>query len=70
LALSRPEATARNISLLTLASTASSFSPPLFGYLADRFGFGASFSYGLAMAIASIWLTTKIEEPEVLGTAQ
>jgi MFS family permease len=68
MALSRPEATARNISLLTLASTVSSFSPPLFGYLADHFGFGVSFTYGLAMAVAAIWLTTRIEEPEVAAT--
>ncbi len=64
-ALSNPENTARNISLLTLASTASSFSPPLFGILADRLGFAASFSFGLIMALGAIWLTTKIQEPKV-----
>ncbi|HZT30180.1 MAG TPA: MFS transporter [Bryobacteraceae bacterium] len=60
--LSRPETTARNISLLTLAQPVSSFSPALFGYLADHFGFGASFSFGLAMALSAVWLTTRIRQ--------
>lgn len=63
IALSSPETTARNISLLTLASSVSSFSPALFGFLADRFGFGASFTCGLLMALAAIWLTTMIIDP-------
>jgi hypothetical protein len=62
-ALSHPETTARNISLLTLASPASSFSPPLFGFLADHFSFGASFAFGLLMALGAIWITTRIGEP-------
>ena len=61
-ALSTPEATARNISLLTLATPLSSFSPPLFGFLADHFGFSASFICGLLMALAAIWLTTIIRD--------
>jgi hypothetical protein len=67
-ALSRPENTSRNISLLTLASTASSFSPPLFGYLADRFGFGSSFTFGLIMALSAMWLTSRIREPAPVAT--
>jgi hypothetical protein len=63
-ALSHPEATARNISLLTLASPASSFSPALFGFLADRFGFGSSFAFGSGMALAAIWITTMIVDPD------
>jgi hypothetical protein len=63
-ALSRPEATARNISILTLASPVSSFSPALFGILADRLGFGASFASSLLMALGAIWVTTRIREPE------
>jgi hypothetical protein len=66
-ALSRPEATARNISLLTLASPVSSFSPALFGFLADRFGFGSSFALGLGMALAAIWITTMIVDPGKAG---
>ncbi|MDQ2948363.1 MAG: hypothetical protein M3Y27_20900, partial [Acidobacteriota bacterium] len=69
-ALSRPEMTARNISLLTLASPASSFSPPLFGWLADRFGFGASFSFGLLMALGAIWLTILIRDSDKRSAAQ
>ena len=61
--LSTPETTTRNLSLLTLAQPASSFSPALFGYLADRFGFGASFTFGLAMAAAAIWFTLQIRVP-------
>lgn len=60
--LSQPETTARNISLLTLAQPVSSFSPALFGFLADHFGFGASFLFGLAMAVAAVWLTLRIRE--------
>jgi MFS family permease len=63
-ALSRPETTARNISLLTLASPASSFSPAVLGLLADRFGFGASFTFALAMALAAIWITMMIRDPQ------
>lgn len=63
-ALSKPEATARNISLLTLATPLSSFSPALFGFLADHFGFSSSFICALLMALAAIWLTTIIRDPE------
>jgi hypothetical protein len=62
-ALSSPETTARNVALLSLASPLSSFSPPLFGYLADRVGFGASFAFGLTTALGAIWLTMLIREP-------
>jgi MFS family permease len=60
--LSRPETTARNVALLTLASPLSSFSPALFGYLADSVGFGASFTFGLVMALGAMWLTLRIGE--------
>jgi hypothetical protein len=62
-ALSHPEMTARNISLLTLASPASSFSPAMFGFLADHFGFGASFGAALALALAAVGITTMIRDP-------
>ncbi len=58
--LSRAENTARNVSLLTLAQPVSSFSPALFGFLADRWGFGASFGLALLMALAAVYLTLRI----------
>jgi len=61
--LSRPETTARNVGLLTLAQPLSSFSPALLGFLADRMGFATSFSCALAMALAAMWITTRIREP-------
>jgi hypothetical protein len=68
-ALSRPESTARNVSILTLASPVSSFSPALFGVLADRLGFGASFACSLLMALGAIWITTRIREPVKLPSS-
>jgi len=60
--LSRPEDSARNASILTLASAAVSFSPALRGYLTDRLGFPGSFILGLLTAGAAMLLTQKIAE--------
>jgi len=66
-ALSTPERTAQNISLLTLASPVSSFSPALFGLLADHYGFGASFICSLLMAAIAMVITLRL--PNVRETA-
>lgn len=46
----------RNLSILTLATPASSFAPALHGYIADKMGFAMSFYFGVATAIIGAWL--------------
>lgn len=41
----------RNLAMITLATSASSFAPVLHGYLTDRFGFPASFALGIATGL-------------------
>ena len=60
MALSPLAAGARNMSILTLATPSSSFAPALHGWLTDRFGFRASFVFGLATALAALALVLKI----------
>lgn len=54
--LSRPSESTRNLAIMTLATPASSFAPVLHGFLTDRFGFIASFAFGIATAVVSLWL--------------
>jgi MFS family permease len=51
--LSTVEAGTRNLAILTLATPAVSFAPALHGYLTDRFGFYASFVFGIVTASAA-----------------
>ncbi len=60
LALSPLVAGARNMSILTLATPTSSFAPALHGWFTDRFGFRASFLFGLATALAALAMVLKI----------
>jgi len=48
--------TTRNLALLSLVGPVSSFAPALHGNLTDRFGFQASFGFGVACACAAIIL--------------
>lgn len=57
LAVSPPETSARNLSLLTLASGTASLSPALHGALTDHFGFSASFGFGGFVAVVALLLT-------------
>lgn len=59
-ALSTLATSARNVSLITLATPAASFAPALHGMLTDRYGFPASFAFGLATAIAGALLVAQI----------
>jgi MFS family permease len=54
--LSAAAAGPRNLSILTLATPASSFAPALHGLIADRLGFAWSFYFGIATAIAGALL--------------
>jgi predicted MFS family arabinose efflux permease len=60
--LSRPDATARNLSLLMIASPLASFAPTIYGCLADQWGFTASFLLSLTAALAALWLVRQIGE--------
>jgi MFS family permease len=60
LTLSSPEWGARNLSLLAMAGPASSFAPVVAGAFADKFGFDASFAFGIAAALVSLWLMSQI----------
>jgi MFS family permease len=59
--LSPVAAGARNLSILTLATPASSFAPALHGWLTDRLGFHASFIFGLTTALLALALVLRIE---------
>jgi MFS family permease len=63
LSLSSPESGARNLSLLAMAGPVSSFAPVVAGAIADRFGFHASFAFGIAGALAALWLMKQIRRP-------
>jgi hypothetical protein len=54
--LSATAQSARNLALITLATPASSFSPVLHGALTDRYGFPASFAFGIVTAIIGLFL--------------
>jgi len=54
--LSRPTESTRNLAIMTMATPVSSFAPVLHGFLTDRFGFTASFAFGIATAVLSILL--------------
>jgi MFS family permease len=56
LSLSSPEWGARNLALLAMAGPVSSFAPVVAGAFADWFGFHASFAFGIAAALAGLWL--------------
>ncbi|MBS0632001.1 MAG: hypothetical protein JSS11_08820 [Verrucomicrobia bacterium] len=56
ISVSNAAQTTRNIALLSLVGPASSFAPALHGYLTDRFGFSASFGFGVACATAAMIL--------------
>jgi len=51
---------ARDMSLLGLASPASSPSPALYGFVTDHLGFPASFALGTAISLAALWLVFKL----------
>lgn len=63
LGLSRPQDSARNLSILAMATAVASFAPTLHGALADRYGFPASFAFGILMACGAIGLTLLIRKP-------
>jgi predicted MFS family arabinose efflux permease len=56
IAFSRPKATARNLSLLMMASPLAGISPALYGFLADHWGFNASFAFALGTALVALGL--------------
>ena len=51
---------ARNLATLQLVIPVSSVAPVLHGRLTDLFGFEASFAFGIATAIISLWLVLKL----------
>jgi len=60
--LSEPAMGARNLSLINLASPLSSFAPPVYGMLADRFGFRSSFVFAILTALAALALAGRIRK--------
>ena len=62
LEFSSPQAGASNVALNNQASTAVTFAPALHGYLTDKFGFRASFIFGIVSALAAVWITTEIQQ--------
>jgi len=64
LALSSLANGTRNLSLLTLATPFSGIAPAIHGALADRFGFSASFAFGLTAAVLAFLLILRTPKPE------
>ena len=64
LALSSLANGTRNLSLLTLATPVSGLAPAIHGALADRFGFSASFAFGLATSILAFLLILRTPKPQ------
>jgi MFS family permease len=60
LTLSEARVGIRNLSILSLATPAAGFAPAAYGFLAQDFGFGTSFLFGLACAIAAAALAWKV----------
>lgn len=60
LSLSPMTAGATNLSLVSLATPAASFAPTLHGVLTDRFGFPASFVFGILCAATAFLLVWRI----------
>jgi hypothetical protein len=50
--------------LLTLATPVSGLAPAIHGALADRFGFSASFAFGLTTSILAFLLILRTPKPE------
>ena len=63
LALWSPANGARNLSLLTLATPVSGVGATIHGALADRFGFPASFAFGLATAALAFLFILRTPRP-------
>jgi len=61
---------ARNLSLLNLATPLASLSPVLYGALTDIFGFSASFVLTSVAALLSIWLVLKLPDGSGLSASQ
>ena len=64
LALSSLANGTRNLSLLTLATPVSGVAATLHGALADRFGFSASFAFGLSTAVLAFLLILRTPKPQ------
>lgn len=70
LAVSSHATGARDQSILSLATLAASISAAVHGLLTDHFGFHASFAFGGASALLSLWLATKLpSNPSARATA-
>ena len=60
LAISSPEAGARNLSVLTLVTCVAGVAPAVHGALTDGFGFQASFLFGALTAMFAFYLSLRI----------
>ncbi|MGH9396677.1 MAG: hypothetical protein ACRD18_07480 [Terriglobia bacterium] len=54
IAVSSPEACARNLSILTLASPIASLAPVVYGGLTQLYGYAASFTFGLIITLSAL----------------
>jgi len=67
LATSKASDGARNISLLQLTNLPLCLAPVIYGQLADRSGFGASFLFAGVAGLGALWLALKLPEISVNG---
>jgi MFS family permease len=58
--LSSAQSGTRNLSIFTLATPVASVAPTIYGALTDAYGFPASFAFGLATALISLWFVLKL----------
>lgn len=54
--VSSPEAGARNLAILTLASPLASLAPVIYGSLTELYGYAASFAFGIAITLPAVAL--------------
>lgn len=64
--VSSPETSARNLSILTLASPIASLAPIIYGDLTQHFGYPASFAFGILITLPALWIVMKLPR----GSAQ
>ncbi|MBI4623202.1 MAG: hypothetical protein HY736_08290 [Verrucomicrobia bacterium] len=65
LSISAPASATRNLALLGLVGPFSSIAPVIYGGLTDRFGFHASFLFGVVMSGLSLALLLKIKRQRI-----
>lgn len=60
ISVSSPEISARNLSILTLASPIASLAPIIYGGLTEHYGYPASFAFGILITLPALVIVLKL----------